>query len=85
MYLIIGQVRSDLRRFLCSGQEKKGGGGCGVRGGGGGACTGRYKGVQAVRPESVACRGCFEVLWNLKCPVGYFAEMCSYDFMHIAK
>ena len=45
----------------------------GVRGGGskgGGACTGEYKGVQAVRPESVAGGGWFEVLWNLECPVG---------------
>ena len=33
-------------------------------------CTSGYKGVQAVRPESVAGGGCFEVLWNLECPVG---------------
>ena len=37
-------------------------------GGGGGACTGGYKGVRTVRPESVAGGGCFEVLWNLECP-----------------
>ena len=36
----------------------------------GGACTGGYKGVRAVRPESVAGGGWFEVLWNLACPVG---------------
>ena len=29
---------------------------------GGGTCTGEYKGVQAVRPESVAGGGWFEVL-----------------------
>ena len=33
-------------------------------------CTGGYKGVRAVRPESVAGGGWFEVLWNLECPVG---------------
>ena len=27
-------------------------------------------GVRAVRPESVAGGGWFEVLWNLECPVG---------------
>ena len=39
-------------------------------GGGGGACIGGYNGVRAVRPESVAGGGCFEVLWNLECPIG---------------
>ena len=46
-------------------QDKRGG----VRGGGT-ACTGGYNGVRAVRPESVAGGGWFEVLWNLECPVG---------------
>ena len=50
--------------FLCPGRKKKGEG---VRGT---ACTGGYKGVQAIRPESVAGGGWFEVLWNLECPVG---------------
>ena len=27
-------------------------------------------GVRAVRPESVAGGGSFEVLWNVECPVG---------------
>ena len=34
------------------------------------ACTCGYKGVRAVRPESVAGRGWVEVLCNLECPVG---------------
>ena len=44
----------------------------GVKGGGGGgtACTGGYKWVRAVWPESVAGGWWFEVLWNLECPVG---------------
>ena len=42
----------------------------GVESKGGTACTGGYKGVRAVRPESVAGGGGFEVLWNLECPVG---------------
>ena len=53
------------RRFLCPGQGKKGG-----EGERGAACTGVYMGVRAVRPESVASGGWFEVLWNLECPVG---------------
>ena len=32
--------------------------------------SGGYKRVRAVRPESVAGAGWFEVLWNLECPVG---------------
>ena len=55
---------TGLCRFLCPGQEKKGEG---VRGA---ACTCGYNRVQAVRPGSVAGGGCFEVLWNLECPVG---------------
>ena len=48
-------------------------------GGGGGRCTSRYKGVRAVRPESVAGGGWFEVLWNLECPVGLSqTEMCAH-------
>ena len=47
-----------------SGTEKKG---AGVRGA---ACTDGYKGVRAVRPQSVTSGGWFEVLWNLQCPVG---------------
>ena len=44
------------------------------------ACTGGYKGVRAIRPESVAGGGCFEVLWNLECPVGLSQrELCA-DF-----
>ena len=30
----------------------------------------QYKGVGAVRPESVACKGWFEVLLNLECHIG---------------
>ena len=40
---------TGLRRFFCPGQRKKWGGSKGLT-----ACTGGYKGVQAVRPESVA-------------------------------
>ena len=36
-------------------------------------------GVRAVRPESVAGGGCFEVLWNLECPVGLSQrEICAH-------
>ena len=43
------------------------------------ACTGGYKGVRAVRPESVADGGWFEVLWNLECPVGLSErEICAH-------
>ena len=45
-------------------KEKRGGGSKGA------ARTGGYKGVRAVRPELVADGVCFEVLWNLECPVG---------------
>ena len=45
---------------LDMGQGKKGGEGV----------SGGYKGVRAVRPESVAGGGWFEMLWNLECPVG---------------
>ena len=56
------------------GQEEKKGEG--VRGA---ACTGGYKGVLAVRPESVAGGGWFEVLWNLECPVGLNQrEICAH-------
>ena len=57
---------TGLCRFLCPGQEK-------IKGGGskwGTTCTGGYKGVRAVRLESVAGGGCFEVLWDLERPVG---------------
>ena len=48
-------------------------------GGGESACTGGYKGVRAVRPESVAGRGWLEVLWNLECPVGLSQrEICEH-------
>ena len=49
--------------------------------GGGTACTGGYKGIRAVRPESVAGGGCFEVLWNLECPVGLSQKrnMCAFQ------
>ena len=44
-------------------------------------CTGVYKGVRAVRPESVAGGGWFEVLWNLECPVGLSQKrnMCVFQ------
>ena len=42
------------------------------------ACTGGYKGVRAVRPESVAGGGWFEVLWYLECLVGLSQrEVCA--------
>ena len=44
---------TGLRRFLCPGQEKREEG----IGGWGTACTGGYKEVRAVRPESVADGG----------------------------
>ena len=51
---------------------------CVLGGGGGTACTGGYKGVRAVRPESVAGGWWFEVLWNLVCPVGLSQrEICA--------
>ena len=50
---------AGLPRFLCPGQEKNQKGEEGRT-----VCTGRYKGVRAVRPESVAGGGWFEVLWN---------------------
>ena len=34
------------------------------------ACIGGYKRVGAFRPGSVAGGWCFEVIWNLECPVG---------------
>ena len=59
---------TGLRWFLCPRQEKKRwGGGGGSKGGT--TCTGGYKGVRAVRPESVAGGGWFEVLWNVECPL----------------
>ena len=46
---------------------------------GGTACTAGYKGVRAVRPESAAGGGWFEVLWNLECPVGLSQrEICAH-------
>ena len=43
------------------------------------ACTGGYKGVRAVRLESVAGGGWFEVLWNLECLVGLIQrEICAH-------
>ena len=45
------------------------------------ACTVGYKGVRAVRPESVAGGGCFDVLWNLECPAGLSQKknMCAFQ------
>ena len=57
------RYRSSLVPLSGTG-KKSGGGSKGDR------LTGGYKGVRAVRPESVAGGGCFEVLWNLECPVG---------------
>ena len=51
----------------------------GVRGGGT-ACTGGYNGVRAVRSESVAGGGWFEVLWNLECPVGFSQKINTCTF-----
>ena len=44
-------------------------------------CTGGYKGVRAVRPESIAGGGWFDVLWNLECPVGLsqMRNMCAFQ------
>ena len=43
------------------------------------AYTGGYKGVRAVRPESVAGGGWFDVLWNLECPAGLSQrEICAH-------
>ena len=47
---------------------------------GGTACTGEYKGVRAVRPESVAGGGWFEVLWKLEYPVGLSQREICADF-----
>ena len=58
--------RAQVPVSLFGTRKKKGGGGSS----GGTTCTGGYKGVQEVRPESVAGGGWFEVLWNLECPVG---------------
>ena len=56
--------------FLCPGQgKKKKGGGVGSKGV-----------VRAVRPESIAGGGCFEVLWNLESPVGLSQERNMYAF-----
>ena len=50
------------------------------------ACTGGCKGVRAVKPESVAGGGWFEVLWNLECPVGLSQKrnMCAFQFRKFA-
>ena len=49
--------------FLCSGHAKKKRGGTKAGWGGGGcACSGGYKGLQAVRSRSVAGEGRFRVL-----------------------
>ena len=67
---VLGQVRSEFltctfRASCCSarlswahapGQETMGS-----------ACSDRYKGIRAVRLESVRGGGWFEVLWNLEC------------------
>ena len=45
----------SLRRLLCLGQDKKGGGGKTLY-------TGSYKGVPAVQPGSVAGGGCYSVM-----------------------
>ena len=62
----LGQVRASCCsacRVLCPGQDKKrGGGGGGWRLYGGTACTGGYKGAQAVRPGSVAGKGVLGVM-----------------------
>ena len=65
-----------------SGTEKKMGGGSK----GGTVCTGRYKGVRALRPESVAGGEWFEVLWNFECPVGLsqnINNMCLFQMKEI--
>ena len=70
---------TGLRRFLCPGQEKKKKGGGGGRSKGGTACTGGYKGVQAVRSESVAGGGWYEMLWNLECLIELSQrEICAH-------
>ena len=52
--------QAQVLAFAGSVQDRK------TKGGGSkGACPGRYKGVQAVRPESVAGGGWFEVLLNV--------------------
>ena len=78
------QVRSgQVRVFNVHIQSKLSGTGGkvgqGVRGS---ACTGGYKGVRAVRPESVTGGGWFEVLWNLELPVGLSQKrnMCVFQF-----
>ena len=67
-----------LAGFSVRNRKKKGGGSKG-----GTACTGGYKGVRAVQPESVAGGGWFEVLWNLECPVGLSQNknMCAFISM----
>ena len=48
-------------------------------------CPGQEKkrglGIQAVQPESVAGGGCFDVLWNLECPIGLSQKrnMCTFQ------
>ena len=62
IYQILWYVLSCLPPVPLSETGKKGGG-CK---GGGTTCSGGYKGVRAVRPDSVAGRGWFEVLLNLE-------------------
>ena len=52
----------------------------GVKGGGSPALP-RNKREQAIPPESVAGGGCFEVLWNLECPVelNQKRNMCAFQ------
>ena len=80
-------VRSEcltctFRASCCSAgssvQDRTKKGGEGVRGE---LPAGGYKGLRAVRPESVAGGGCFEVLWNLECPVGLSQRrnMCAFQ------
>ena len=60
----------SLRRFLCPGQEKKGGG---VRG------NRLHWRVQGSTSSPVAGGGWLEVLWNLKYPVGLSQrEICAH-------
>ena len=64
---------------LLSGTGKKGEGVCVCVWGGGAACTGGYKGVRAVRPESVAGGGegsCVVTLCSISPVVISALQMC---------